>query len=50
MGQVWEAAPTTAGRALAVKVVAAEHAKDPATVARFFGEARAASANRRSNI
>jgi serine/threonine-protein kinase len=51
MGQVWEAASDDLpGGRLAVKVVAAEHAKDPATVARFFGEARAASAIDDPNI
>lgn len=51
MGQVWEAASDDLpGWRLAVKVVAAEHAKDPATVARFFGEARAASAIDDPNI
>ncbi len=51
MGQVWEAASDDLpGLRLAVKVVAAEYAKDPGTVARFFGEARAAAAIDDPNI
>lgn len=51
MGQVLEAASDDLpGQRFAVKVVAAEHAKDPRTVARFFGEARAAGAIDDPNI
>jgi serine/threonine-protein kinase len=51
MGQVWEAASDDLpGQRFAVKVVAAEHAKDPRTVSRFFGEARAAGAIDDPNI
>jgi eukaryotic-like serine/threonine-protein kinase len=51
MGQVWEAASDDLpGWRLAVKVVAAEPGRDPSTVARFFGEARAASAIDDPNI
>src|SRR3954462_14337541 len=51
MGKVWEARPADLpGSRYAIKVVALEYAYDKHVIARFFGEARAASAIDDPNI
>ncbi len=51
MGEVWEAASDDLpGHRFAVKVIASEHVRNQDVIARFFGEARAASAIDDPNI
>jgi tRNA A-37 threonylcarbamoyl transferase component Bud32 len=50
MGAVYEATQVAIARKVALKVVRADFARDPAMVARFHREARAASAVRHANV
>jgi serine/threonine protein kinase len=50
MGEVWRARNIAFGRAVAIKLLRAEHARDPEIVARFLREARAANLVRHANV
>ena len=50
MGEVYRARNTAMGRAVAIKLLLAEHANDETVVARFLTEARAANLVRHPNV
>src|SRR5580693_10618150 len=50
MGEVWRARNIAFGRVVAIKLLRAEHARDPEIVARFLREARAANLVRHANV
>lgn len=50
MGEVYRARDTRLGRDVALKVILAEHARDPERIARFEQEARAAGALSHANV
>jgi serine/threonine-protein kinase len=50
MGEVWQAQNAVVGRAVAIKLLRAEHTADPAIVTRFLREARAANLVRHAHV